>query len=153
MIFPKQAGLPSPSSGALPNLGIEPVSPALAGRFFTTEAPEKHNKQRWWYNAHSTSRSPGLRAQTQLKSPWNPIILLHPPPFLSFYDTNIALKILGISFFKYNILFVPGFWWAHIKYLFIWLCRVLVSPCELLDAACGIWFPDQGSDRGPLLWE
>ena len=46
MVFPKQDGLPSPSSGALPDLGIEPVSPALAGRFFTTEAPEKHKKQR-----------------------------------------------------------------------------------------------------------
>ena len=26
----------------LPRLGIEPVSPALAGRFFTTESPGKH---------------------------------------------------------------------------------------------------------------
>ena len=40
------SGLPFPSSGDLPDLGIEPaslVSPALAGRFFTTsttwEAP------------------------------------------------------------------------------------------------------------------
>ena len=34
-------GLPFPSLGDLPNPGIEPVSPALAGRFFTTEPPEK----------------------------------------------------------------------------------------------------------------
>ena len=27
--------------GDLPNTGIEPESPALAGRFFTTEPPEK----------------------------------------------------------------------------------------------------------------
>ena len=188
MVFPKQDGLPSPSAGALPDLGIEPVSPALAGRFFTTEEPgsirsissvqfsrsvvsdslRPHESQharppcpspapgvysnscslsrwchpaisssvvpfsscpqslpasgsfpmsqlfiwggqsigasasasvlpmkhRWWNNAHSTSWSPGLRAQTQLKSPWNPIIFLHPPKFLSFYDTNIALKFL-----------------------------------------------------------
>ncbi|CAM9739571.1 unnamed protein product [Rangifer tarandus platyrhynchus] len=31
--------LPFPSSGDLPDPGIEPVSPALTGRFFTTEPP------------------------------------------------------------------------------------------------------------------
>ena len=35
------SGLPFPSPGDLPNPGIEPMSPALAGRFFTTEAPGK----------------------------------------------------------------------------------------------------------------
>ena len=35
------SGLPFPSSGDLPNLGIEPTSPAVAGRFFTTELPGK----------------------------------------------------------------------------------------------------------------
>ena len=34
-------GYPFPSPGDLPNLGIEPASPALAGRFFTTEPPGK----------------------------------------------------------------------------------------------------------------
>ena len=37
--------LPFPSPGDLPNLGIKPTSlasPALAGRFFTSEPPEKH---------------------------------------------------------------------------------------------------------------
>ena len=34
-------GLPFPSPGDLPNLGIESGSPALAGGFFTTEAPGK----------------------------------------------------------------------------------------------------------------
>ena len=40
--FPRQeywSGLPLPSPGDLPNLGIEPASPALAGRFFTAEPP------------------------------------------------------------------------------------------------------------------
>ena len=31
--------LPRPSPGDLPNLGIKPVSPTLAGRFFTSEPP------------------------------------------------------------------------------------------------------------------
>ena len=35
------SGLPFPSSGDLPNPGIEQGSPALAGRFFTTEPPGK----------------------------------------------------------------------------------------------------------------
>ena len=30
-----------PSPGVLPNPGIEPASPALAGKFFTTESPGK----------------------------------------------------------------------------------------------------------------
>ena len=42
--FPRQgywSGLPFPSPGDLPDSGIEPVSPALAGGFFTTEPPGK----------------------------------------------------------------------------------------------------------------
>ena len=34
-------GLPFPSPGDLPDPGIKPASPALAGRFFITEPPEK----------------------------------------------------------------------------------------------------------------
>ena len=34
-------GFPFPSSGDPPDPGIEPTSPALAGRFFTTEPPGK----------------------------------------------------------------------------------------------------------------
>ena len=44
MGFPRQEywnGLPFPSPGDLPNRGIEPASPALAGGFFTAEPPGK----------------------------------------------------------------------------------------------------------------
>ena len=44
MGFPRQeywSGLPFSSAGDLPNPGIEPVSPALVGRFFITEPPGK----------------------------------------------------------------------------------------------------------------
>ena len=34
-------GLPFPTPGDLPNPRIEPISPALTGRFFTTEPPGK----------------------------------------------------------------------------------------------------------------
>jgi len=44
MGFPRQdywSGLQFPSAGDLPDLRTEPASPALAGRFFTTEPPMK----------------------------------------------------------------------------------------------------------------
>ena len=53
MGFSKQAywsGLPFPSPGDLPDPGIEPVSPALAGRFLTTEPPGKC----YHYKVHSS---------------------------------------------------------------------------------------------------
>ena len=46
MGFPRQkywSGLPFPSPGDLLDPGIEPATPALAGRFFTTEPPGKSN--------------------------------------------------------------------------------------------------------------
>ena len=44
MGFPRQecwSGLPFPSPGDLPNPGIEPASPKLAGGFFTAGRPGK----------------------------------------------------------------------------------------------------------------
>ena len=44
------SGLPLPSLGNLPNPGIKPkpsVSPALAGRFFTTVLPGKPQTVKW----------------------------------------------------------------------------------------------------------
>ena len=44
MGFPRQeywSGLPFPSPGDLPDPGIEPRSPVLAGGFFITEPPGK----------------------------------------------------------------------------------------------------------------
>ena len=37
--------------------------------------------------------------------------------------------------------------------LFIWLCLFFVATCELFAAVCGIQFPNQGSNPGPLHWE
>ena len=47
--FPRQeywSGLPFPSPGDLPDLGIKPMSSALAGRFFTTEPPGKASESK-----------------------------------------------------------------------------------------------------------
>ena len=45
MGFPRQeywSGLPSPSPGDLPDIGIEPLSPDLAVGFFTADIGEAH---------------------------------------------------------------------------------------------------------------
>ena len=52
MGFPRQeywSGLPFAPAGDLPEPGVEPVSPALVGEFFTTEPPGKP-----LLNAHNT---------------------------------------------------------------------------------------------------
>ena len=38
------SGLAFPPPGGLPDPGIKPESPALAGAFFTTESPEKSHE-------------------------------------------------------------------------------------------------------------
>ena len=50
MGFPRQeywSGLPFLSPGGFPDPGIEPLSPALAGGFFTTEPQGKPNIPSW----------------------------------------------------------------------------------------------------------
>ena len=47
MGFPRQeywSGLQFPFAGDLPDPGIEPMSPATAGGFFTTEPPRKSDR-------------------------------------------------------------------------------------------------------------
>ena len=41
-------GLLFPSPGDLPDPGIKPTSPVLAGRFFTAEQAEKHSYMASW---------------------------------------------------------------------------------------------------------
>ena len=57
--FPGQEywhGLPFPSPGDLPDPGIEPTSPALAGGFFITEPPGKPSRGFTRNFNHETSR-------------------------------------------------------------------------------------------------
>ena len=44
------SGLPFPPPGDLPNPEIKPVSPALAGGFFTTESPEQPTLSHFAYS-------------------------------------------------------------------------------------------------------
>ena len=57
----------------------------------------------------------------------------------------LFLKIQNLS--SSGVIFLKAF------ILFIWLCWVLVTACELLVEICGIQFPDQGSNPCLLPWE
>ena len=51
MGFPRQENwreTPFPTPGDLPNSGIKPASPALGGRFFTTESPRKPIRRQYY---------------------------------------------------------------------------------------------------------
>ena len=63
MEFPRQeywTALPFPSPGDLPDPGIQPASPTLAGGFITTEPPGKPTV--WW----STKTSPPKTSEKDL---------------------------------------------------------------------------------------
>ena len=53
------------SPGDLPNPGIEPVSPALAGGFFTTEPPGKSAAKGLQYQEHWHKQASGRNHQLQ----------------------------------------------------------------------------------------
>ena len=65
------SGLPCPPPGNLPNPGIEPASPALAGGRFTTEPPGKPPVPRSWHSLSSAHKgTPVSRPQgDRLESP------------------------------------------------------------------------------------
>ena len=42
---------------------------------------------------------------------------------------------------------------GKIRNLQIALKKIFIWPCQILVAACGILFPDQGWNLGPLVWE
>ena len=65
-----------------------------------------------------------------------------PPCLRTWIQPCLKLEIPGLFSYKsqYILYFLKNI------YLFIWLSWVLV-------AACGIYFPDEGSNPGPLHWE
>ena len=71
------SGLPFPSPGDLPNPGLESASPALAGRFFTTEPvgkPERRLKvDKWkipWANSSVINEYPGTHPRMNAGVSW-----------------------------------------------------------------------------------
>ena len=86
MGFPKQeywSGLPFPSPGDLPEAGIEPSSPALAGGFFTIEPPGKCiSSVQFSCSVTSISLRPYGLQQARLACP-------SPTPFLELTQTHV----------------------------------------------------------------
>ena len=73
MGFPRQgswSGFPFPLPGYLPHLGFEPVSPALAGRFFTTEPPRKPRNQGISGHLAASSRIPLQLISAKIELYW-----------------------------------------------------------------------------------
>ena len=108
---------PFPSPGDLPDPGTEPASPALVGRFFTTEPPKKLSKRVYlWTNifklflkikkiicrdcSTTYSNLPELlfhslwASMMTKKSPWSPSSV-NPTLSLQKLQTHSRLKISG----------------------------------------------------------
>ena len=65
MEFPRQehwSRLLFPSPGDLPNPGIKPETPALAGRFFTTAPPTKPTPDAYYYIHMSDKETEAMRS-------------------------------------------------------------------------------------------
>ena len=80
---------------------------------------------------------------------------LSPGPFLHslhFSDSGSPRADTGRGFLAVWDVFVPFFFNIYL-FLFLWLRRVLAAAGKLLVVACGIQFPDQGWNPGPLHWE
>ena len=82
--FPgRNTGLPFPSPGDLPNPGIKPISPALAGGFFTSEPPG-HSLEKW--------KQPKYRVMNSLTNEWiNKMWYIHTMEYYSTTKTNEVL--------------------------------------------------------------
>ena len=86
------SGLPFPSPLNLPNPRVKPVSPALAGRFFTTEPPGKPSwllSQFWW---SSVSQDWDILVTSMLRAGCLPSIAFEP-----LYTYILTLIILGLD--------------------------------------------------------
>jgi len=83
------SGLPFPSPGYLPRLGIQLVSPALAGEFFTTESP---GKRPLWCRHQQTS---GRRAIHSQSLPLISQSALVPRPLMCIFPSH--LRVLSLS--------------------------------------------------------
>ena len=67
-----RSGLPSPFLWDLPDPGMEPTSPALADRFFTTESPEKLSIWRpEFYFTHLGGLVPMSLESSRNQGTWN----------------------------------------------------------------------------------
>ena len=93
------SGLPLPTPGDLPDLGIEHTSPALAGGFFTTAPPGKAKFKAIWYQLVPYWDSP-TEDQNLLEmergSGWK---------HFNAHNPHLEIAVVDILFYLFNILF------------------------------------------------
>ena len=106
------SGLPFPTPGNLPNPGIEPVSPALAGGFFTTEPPGKPRlsnlpsiRRGWrWVSSLDLPGTQSPASKQGIQSPGA-------PPALSFVST-LCTHILSPHLLMPSVSCFPHLTWS-----------------------------------------
>ena len=106
--------LPFPTPGDIPNPAIEPVSPALAGRFFTTELPEKpfmYIQAKIYILLYSI-----LTNGAMLYKPFAPCCVPHPPPSLNTISWKHFLLRVQRAF----------------SVLFLWLQSFILYECSVI---------------------
>ena len=102
MGFPRQeywSGLPFPSSGDLPDPGIKPAYPALAGRLFTTGPPGKpQNSVQFSCSVVSDSLRPHEPQHTRHPCPSpTPGVHPNPCPLSWWYHPTISSSVIPFS--------------------------------------------------------
>ena len=105
MGFPRQehwSGLPFPPPGDLPEPGIEPRSPALAGGIFITEYMESRNKKyKVFIIFDMTPKRYLLKRRTKCRSSLRGG--LHFPRLTMYHDWNVIfMKLPGPAYEKIN---------------------------------------------------
>ena len=73
-----------------------------------------------------------------------------------FWSDPTASSLWELLFISPSILAVISNLFIHLYWVLVAACGIFDIPCSmgnLLIAACGIWYPHQGSNLRPLLWE
>ena len=110
----------------LPGSGIEPMSPALAGRFFTTDPPRKPSIA--ICHTFSCNKGPNsLLAKTRCD-------------FLGALGKFLSFLFLKRSVLKENNLDLLCFFFfsIYLFYWFIWLFWVLIVAHRIFGVSCGV---------------
>ena len=96
------SGLPCPSPGDLPDPGIEPASPALAGGFFTTsttwEAHASTYSQEKWNESRSLQRELCMNSHSSATNSSQNIEIIQTPISLWMDEQKAAYPHSGILF-------------------------------------------------------
>ena len=105
-------GLPFPPLGDLPVPGVKPTSPALAGRFFTTDAPGKPSGQ--------PQLTGTLFLLWFMREPLGPSLLLSPHPLI--FPTSFPIFLIHLTV---TAVTVKGM----LTFLFFFLFHSTVTLC------------------------